>query len=165
MIDIRGVVRDILARITRQSIPMDFWSLPVETFTVPAVAADTALPDVTIPAAGSGGIPAGSTPIRVIAMYKYRKVSAVAASALTGAQEIQIRTDAPGAWTDAINLIDNQWTLDAGGEEGGDVVFGVIDLSGTVTGADTYNFQLDEAVADSALVFKGIQVGLRVWYR
>lgn len=157
MINMIGALRRLLGW---TGPPLDFWSLPVETFTVPAVAADTALPDVTV-----AGLPTGATIVKVTGMFKYRKVSAVAASAMTGAQEIQVRTDAPGAWADIINLVDNQWTLAAGAEEGGDVIFGVLNLNGTVTGNDTYNFQLDEAVADSALVFTGVQVGLRVWYR
>jgi hypothetical protein len=159
MIDIIGAIRDIWARITRQACSLDFWSASVETFTIPAVAADTALPNVTVV------LPAGAVLVRVIAMFKYRKVSAVAASALTGAQDIQVRTDAPGAWADCINLVDNQWTLAAADIEGGDVLIGNIDVKATVIGDDIYNFQLDEAVADSALVFTGVQVGLRVWYR
>lgn len=138
---------------------MDFWSASQESFTIPAVAADTALPDVTVV------LPTGVTLVRVIAMFKYRKVSAVGASALTGAQDIQVRADTPGAWTDAINLVNDQWTLAAGDIEGGDVLIGNIDVKATVVGNDTYNFQLDEAVADSAMVFSGVQVGLRVWYR
>jgi len=138
---------------------MDFWSASQESFTIPAIAADTALPSVTVV------LPTGVTLVRVIAMFKYRKLTAVLASALAGAQDIQVRTDAPGAWADAINLVDDQWTLVAGDIEGGDVLIGNIDVKATVIGNDTYNFQLDEAVADSAMVFSGVQMGLRVWYR
>lgn len=157
MIDIVGAIRRILGW---TGPPLVFWSLPQEALTVPAAAADQALPDVTV-----AGIPTGATIVKVTPMFKFWGCSAVALTALTGAQEIQIRTDAPGAWTDAVNFADNQWTLAAGAEKGGDVIFGVINLNGTVIGNDTYNFQWDEAVADSALVFQVVQMGLMVWYR
>lgn len=154
MIDIVGWFRG------RPVFCLDFWSDSQETFTIPAVAADTAItPTVTV------ALPAGCTIIRVVAMFKYRKVSAVAASALTGAQEFQVDDVANTGWLDCINLEDNQFTLEADDVEGGDVLIGSIDIKARVDGDDTYDFQLDEAVADTALVFTGVQVGLRIWYR
>ncbi len=50
--------------------------------------------------------------------------------------------------------------------EGGDVFIGDIDVKATVDGDDTYNFQIDEAVADLASIeFNDVQVGLRIWFR
>lgn len=159
-IDFIGGLRSLLSSLNRQASSLDFWSKSMETFTVPAVAADTAItPTVTT------ALPAGSTYVRVVAMFKYRKISAVAASALAGAQEFQVDDVANTGWLDCINLEDNQFTLAAGDAEGGDVLIGSIDIKARVDGDDTYDFQLDEGHADSALVFTGVQVGLRVWYR
>jgi hypothetical protein len=55
--------------------------------------------------------------------------------------------------------------LAASTREGGDVIVGAINVSGTVVGNDTYNLQWDEAVADlDGINFNDIQVGIRIWY-
>lgn len=141
---------------------IDFWSSPQEEVSVPAVAADQALPDVTV-----SGLPAGVTIVRVVALFKWRALenTNVAANKLAGAQDIQVRTDAPGAWADAINLLDDMFGIAASTREGGDVIIGALDIKATVTGDDTYNFQWDEAVADvAALNFNDAQTGLRIYY-
>jgi len=141
---------------------MDFWSVPQEEVAVTAGAGDKALPDVTV-----ADLPTGATIVRAFAMFKFRMVenTNVAANKLDGAQEIQVRDDSPSAWIDAINFVDDQFTLAANAREGGDVVMGAIDISGTVDGNDTYNLQWDEAVADLANInFNDIQVGLRIWF-
>jgi hypothetical protein len=92
-------------------------------------------------------------------------VSAVAASAINGAQEFQVDDVANTGWLDCIKLADNQFTLAAADIEGGDVLIGSIDIKARVDADDTYDFQLDEGHADSALVFTGVQVGLRIWFR
>jgi hypothetical protein len=143
----------------RLTSELRFKSLPQETLTIPAVAADTAVPSIVV-----GTIPAGAAVVQAAAWFKYRKLTAAAASALAGAQTMQIQKGA-GGWNDAINFIDNQYTLAAAAEEGGDVIFGIINLAAVVTGNDTYNFRWHDAVADSALVFTGIQLGLEVVYR
>lgn len=141
---------------------IDFWSSPQEEVSVPAAAADQALPDVTV-----AGLPAGVTIVRVVALFKWRALenTNVAANKLNGAQDIQVRTDAPGAWADAINLLDDMFGIAASTREGGDVIIGALDIKATVTGDDTYNFQWDEAVADvAALNFNDVQTGLRIYY-
>lgn len=146
----------------RQLFSMDFWSVPQEEVAVTAVAGDKALPDVTV-----SDLPAGAVVVKATAMFKFRIVenTNVAANSLSGAQEIQVRTDAPGAWTDAINFVAAQFGLAASTREGGDVVIGAIDVAGTVAANDTYNFQWDEAIAAQAnLQFNDVQVGLRIWY-
>jgi len=146
----------------RELYCIDFWSVPQEEVAIPAVAADQALPNVTV-----AGIPAGVTITRVIAMVKFRVVenTNVAANKLSGAQEIQVRDDTPGAWADAINFVDDMFGLAASTREGGDVYIGAIDLSATVDGNDTYNFQWDEALADLAAInLNDVQIGLRIWY-
>jgi hypothetical protein len=147
----------------QQLLTIDCWSVPQEEVAVTAGAGDTALPDVVVAA-----LPVDAVVVKAIAMFKFRIVenTNVAANALAGAQEIQVRDDSPSAWVDAINLVDNMFTLAGETREGGDVLIGAIDVSATVDGNDTYNLQWAQAVADMAnLQFNDVQVGLRIWYR
>ena len=149
-------------RTGRQLFSIDYWSIPQKMVVVPGGALDQALPDVTVAA-----LPAGATVVKVAVMFKFRSISnAGAANKLTNAQEIQVRTDAPGAWADAINLVDDQFLIAAATVDApGDVVMGALNVVAVVAGNDTYNFQWDEAVADVAgLTFNDVQVGLRIWY-
>ena len=140
---------------------IDFWSVPQESLTVSNVATDRALPDVVV-----AGLAAGWQVMRVVAMLKFRIVAETssAPNALNGAQEIQVRDNAPGAWADAINFVVNQFTLQNDVRESGDVQIGPINIVATVVGNGTYNFRWEQALADGAsLVFYDIQVGLRIW--
>ena len=160
--DSLGDLADIHTIVGGQVMSMDFWSTPEDAITVTNVAGDKALPDVTV-----GGLPAGATIVRAAAMFKFRMVeeTSAGANALDGAQEIQVRDDSPGAWIDAINFIADQFTLASEAREGGDVCIGAVDISATVDGNDTYNFQWDEALADAdGIKFNDIQVGIRIWY-
>lgn len=143
---------------------MDFWSLPQEEVEVTNVVGDKALPNVIV-----ADLPASADVVRVIAMFKFRMVenTNAAINKLDGVQEIQVRDALPGAWTDAINFVDDLFTLAGGPDtrEGGDVIIGAIDVAATVVGNGTYNFQWDDALADAnGLRFNDIQVGLRIWY-
>ena len=153
---------DIRAAMSRKPTFLDFWSLPQEEVSIPAVAADQALPSITI-----SGIPSNVVINRVVAMFKYRAMenTNAAANKLSGAQEIQVQKGA-GAWADAINFVADMFGVDATTREGGDVFIGAIDLSGTVTADDTYNFQWDEALADlDSINFNDVQTGLRIYLR
>jgi len=155
-------VGSLLIGKTRQLFNIDFWSLPQEEVALTNAAGDKALPDVIV-----AGIPSGATIEKAIAIFKFRVVenTNVAANKLNGAQEIQIRDDSPSAWTDAINFVDDMFSLAASTREGGDVIVGAINVSGTVVGNDTYNLQWDEAVADlDGINFNDIQTGLKIWY-
>lgn len=146
----------------RQLFTMDFWSTPQEEVAVTNAAGDKALPNVTV-----ADLPAGAVVVRAIAFFKFRMVENTNAGAnkLNGAQEIQVRDDTPSAWIDGINFADDMFSLEAETREGGDVIIGAIDVSATVDGNDTYNFQWDEAVADlDGINFNDVQVGLRIWY-
>lgn len=161
--DVDRAVKAAEATRTGGFYSLDFWSNPQEEVSVPAVAADQALPDIVV-----AGIPTGATVVRAVLMFKARMIenTNAAANKLNGAQDIQLRTDAPGAWVDAINFLDDMFGINGTTREGGDVIIGDIDLSATVIGNDTYNTQWDEAIADLAsLNFNDVQVGLRVWYR
>lgn len=141
---------------------MDFWSTPQEEVAVTNVAGDKSLPDVTV-----ADLPTGATIVRAIAMFKFRMVENTNAGAnnLNGVQEIQVRDDTPSAWIDAINFVNDQFSLAATTREGGDVIIGAIDIAATVDGNDTYNFQWDEAIADLANIqFNDVQCGLRIFY-
>ena len=141
---------------------LDFWSVPQVSVTVTDAAGDKALPDVTV-----AGLPAGATIARAIAMFKFRMLEETSSGVnkLDGAQEIQVRDNAPGAWADAINFVDDLFTLAADAREGGDAIIGAINVSATVDGNGTYNFQWDEALADGdGIIFNDVQVGLRIWY-
>ena len=141
---------------------MDFWSLPQEEVAVTAVAGDKALPDVTI-----ATLPAAAVVIKACAMFKFRIVenTNVAANSLDLAQEIQVRDDSPSAWIDAINFVDDMFSLAASTRESGDVQIGSINVAATVDGNDTYNLQWDEAKANLANIqFNDVQTGLRIWY-
>ena len=141
---------------------MDFWSLPQEEVYVTNAAGDKSLPSVTV-----ADLPAGATVIRAIAMFKFRSCEEVSSGVnkLSGAQEIQVKETAAGAYIDAINLVDDQFTLAADAREGGDVFIGAIDVTGEVDGNGTYDFQWDEALADAdGIKFNDVQCGLRIWY-
>ena len=162
MIDLIGKIKELLDSKDRVLCCMDFWSLPEDAIDIDDAATDIALPDVVV-----ADLPAGAVVVRAIAIFKFRVIRETSggANALDGAQEIQVRDDSPSAWVDAINFIADQFTLAASAEESGDVCIGAIDVSGTVDGNDTYNFQWDEALADADdLTLNDIQVGLRIWY-
>jgi hypothetical protein len=142
---------------------IDFWSDSQEEATVTDIAGDITLPDVVI-----NDIPAGAVITRAIAIFKFRIVENTNAGAnkLNGAQAIQIRDDSPSAWTDALSFVDDEFGIAATTREGGDAMVGDIDVSGTVIGDDTYNFQWHDGIADAAnMQFNDVQVGLKIWYK
>ncbi len=154
------VIGGALQNLLNAVMVMEFWSDPQEEVAVPAVAADLALPDVVV-----NGLPSSGIQL-VVAMFKWRAIenTNVGANKLNGPQTIQVRSDAPGAWTDGINLVDDQFGLAATTREGADIIIGNLDLSGEVVGDGTYNFQWAQALADLADInFNDIQVGLRVY--
>ena len=142
-----------------QVSPMDFWSDLDDVIDLPAVAADTALPNVVV-----SGVPSGVGLDRVVVILKARAIentNAGGPNAINGAQNIQVRK-ALGAWAPAINLADNQWTVAASTRESGDVLIGDNDVKATVDGDGTYNLQFANALVDLAsLRLNDVMVGLR----
>jgi len=143
---------------------MDFWSLPQEEVAVTGVAGDKGLPSVVV-----AEIPDGATIVRAIAMFKFRMIEShtyAGENSLSGAQEIQVMESVAGAWVDAINFVDTQFTLAQDTREGGDIIIGAIDVSAVeVDDNGTYDFQWDEAVAQQdGIKFNDIQMGIRIWY-
>ncbi len=119
----------------------------VATVVLTSVQADVALPSVTIPA---NPIPSGSTIRRVLAAMSWRKQvdSSAVANAVNVAQNIQVRSDAPGTFRNAIAVPDNALATDASASDGGVLLIGSSDISVEVVGPDTYEFQWTDADVD-----------------
>ena len=123
---------------------------PVQaTVVLPAVAASLVLPSVNISA-----LPAGITIDRVIAAVAWRKQveSSATDNAIDGAQQVQVRSDAPGTFLDAITISDNSLATLASATEGGVMLLGDSDISVEVIGVDTYQFQWQNAQVDGAFL-------------
>jgi len=153
-----------------QLFTMDFWSEGLEEVQIGdgVAGATVALPDLTV-----AGLPAGATIVRAIVMFKFRMIenTNAAGNRLNGAtvaltsQVIQIRSDAPTAYVDAINFVDDYFTLAATTREGGDVQVGQVNVAATVDENDTYELRWLLARADLDFInFNDCQVGLRIWY-
>ena len=135
------------------------------TVVLNATAGDKSLPSVVLP---TNPVPNGTTIHRVTAAISFRKIveSSGSANATVAAQDIQVRSDAPGTYIDAIDFPDNSFPVAASATEGGMMVAGDQDLTSEVDGADTYEFQWDEADCDAAsLTFHDWQCHLIVEYR
>ena len=134
-----------------------------ETVTLSTVSAVKSLPNVVIT-----GIPADATIRFARAVFLYREVSDTSAAlndlnAACGAN-IQVRLSG-GTFTDAIDLVDQQFQVPASERGPGDVLFGDIDLTCEVTGDGTYNFQFEAVVSTgSSLILRDVQVALQVMW-
>ncbi|MFQ6031010.1 MAG: hypothetical protein ACE5Q6_26390, partial [Dehalococcoidia bacterium] len=73
-----------------------------------------------------------------------------APNAVNGAQQIRVRSDAPGTFQDAITIADNSLETAASATEGGLMLLGDSDISVEVDGVDTYEFQWQNARVDGA---------------
>ena len=113
---------------------------------LPAVAANIILPSVVVT------VPSGITINRVVGAFSWRKQvdSSAALNAIDGAQQIQVRSDAPGTFRDAITMVNNALETAASATEGGLMVYGDSDISAEVVGSDTYEFQWTLALVDGA---------------
>ncbi|MBA7541719.1 hypothetical protein ES705_34035 [subsurface metagenome] len=150
---------------TKMLFSMDFWSDPQKEVVVTGAQTNPGLPSVTV-----GDLPDGATIVRAIAMFKFRMVENTNAAEnsldCTAVQPIQVQEPANGeAYTDAINFVDEQFTIAATTREGGDVLIGSIDIGTKVVANETYNFQWLNAKAHLGnLQFNDIQCGLKIWY-
>lgn len=136
-------------------------SAMIEEVQLTAVAGDKALGSIVV-----NTIPTGAVVTFAQAIFSCRVIENTNANAnkLNGAQYIQINKGG-GAWVNAIGFVDDALGIAGNTREGGVVVYGTINLSGTVTGNDTYNLQWDEAVADAGnLQFNDCQVMLYIEY-
>ena len=141
-----------------------FSSAVAATVVLTSTQGDLALPSVTIPA---NPIPAGSTIRRVLASMSWRKQvdSSAAPNAVNVAQDIQVRSDAPGTFRNAIAIADNALATEASATEGGVMLMGSSDISVEVVGADIYEFQWTDADVDGDnLTLHDVQTHLIIEY-
>ncbi len=156
-----------LDMMARQIYEVKRWSVVTPLVTVTATAADYALGDVVLEA---GAIPSGAVIKRAYAVLKIRDIENTNGSAndIDGSVEspaLQVRNDTPGAWADAILLLEKQWAIPATSVGAGDLIIGDIDIKATVVGDDTYNTQLDQLEAAlTNLLLHDVQVGIVVEY-
>jgi hypothetical protein len=138
-----------------------YFSASQEEVALTAGAGDKALPSVVLPNI-SGTI------VHAYAGFKFRMLEDTSGGAnkLNGAQDIQVKENAAGAYIDAINFVDDQFSIAADTREGGDCIIGNIDVVAQVSAFNkTYAFQWDEGVADAAnLQFNDVQTFLIVRY-
>lgn len=139
-----------------------FASAVQATLVLPAAAASLVLPNVVISA-----LPTGITIDRVIAAIAWRKQvdSSSVINAINNAQQVQVRTDAPGTFRDSITIANNSLETAANATEGGLMLLGDSDISVEVTEADTYEFQWQNAQVDGAsLTLHDLQTYLIIEY-
>jgi hypothetical protein len=137
------------------------WGACTEEIQLTDGATDTAFPQIVV-----SKLPAGATPTCVYLGIKYGAIENTAAGVnkVNGAQKIQIKKGA-GAWVDAINIPDDYLTLAATTREGGDIIWGNIDIAAAVTGNDTYTIQWDEALVDADfMLLNNVQTVLYIEY-
>ena len=155
--------QDSYDRLGRIICHMDFWSAPQASVSVTNVAGDKTLPSVTVADMPTAPYTLG----RAIAMFRFRKVvnGYAGENKLSGAQYIEVRSDEPGAWTDAISLQDDMFMVGNAATDYYYEIWGDLDVAGEVDAEDTYEFQWDEALADQdGLTFYDVQTGIRVYY-
>jgi len=149
------------------SKPVAFWSDPQLALTVTTPAGTLTMPSVVV-----AGLPAGAivTHAKAIVMSRVIMNDSVATNYLDGAtvavtsQVIQIKKGG-GAWVDAITFLNTQLSIAGTTREGGPVLACSIDLSGTITGNDTYSFQWLLAKALAAdLYLQGVHVLIQLDY-
>jgi hypothetical protein len=148
--------------ITNMSTTADFWSQYQEEAAATAGGTDVALPSVVV-----AGIPLTAAVSKAIVFLKARMIenTNAAANKLSGTQYIQIKKSTDSAYSNAMTLIDDLFSIAASTREPGDVIMGDINVSAIVTGNGTYNFKWLAALVDqNNLNFNDVQIGLRVWY-
>ncbi len=131
------------------------------TVVVNATAGDKSMPSISVT------IQANRTVDRVTAAFAWRKQvnSSGSANAVNVAQHIQVRSDAPGCWVNAIGIADNSLSTAASATEGGMMIMGSDDIKGEVAATDIYEFQWDNADVDGAsLTFHDVQTYIIVEY-
>jgi hypothetical protein len=156
------------AKLDKAKHCMTFLSVIDDVIDLPAAATDTDLPPVVI-----SGLPAGFTLDKVLVFLIVRAIENTSSggdNAIEGTQYIKIKKST-GDWAiDAINaiqLIDNMWTVKASTREFGDVIGGddAHDVKSEVDGNATYNLRFEDANVDLAVLrLNDVQVMIKVWY-
>jgi hypothetical protein len=137
------------------------WGAPTEEIQLTDAAADTAFPQIIV-----SKIPTGAVVTCAYLGIKYGAIenTAVGVNKTNGAQHLQINRGGAG-WVDAIHIPDDYLTLAGATREGGDIIWGDIDLAATVTGNATYTIQWDEALVDADfMLLNNVQTVLHIEY-
>jgi hypothetical protein len=137
------------------------WGAPTEEIQLTDAATDTAFPQIVI-----SKIPTGAVVTCAYLGIKYGAIenTAVGVNKVNGAQHIQI-SKGGGAWADAIHIPDDYLSLAGATREGGDIIWGDIDIAATITGNDTYTFQWDAALVDADfMLLNNVQTVLYIEY-
>ena len=134
--------------------------------TVTATAADFSLGTATFEA---GAIPSGAVIRAAYLWVTIREIEDTSASEndvdAADTPAVQVRTDAPGAWSDAILIVDAQWLTPASGTTAGGLILGTIDVKSVVAADDGYDIQFDQLEATGAnLLLRDVQAGIVVEY-
>lgn len=145
--DVASAISYLKGLLTKRAGRMVFPGAGAATVVLTSTAANVSLPSVTIAASE---LPAGMVILSVKIAIAWRKQvdSSAGANAIVGAQQIQVRSDAPGTFRNALTIADNMLATDASATEGGMMLMGETDISVEVVGADTYEFQWTLADVD-----------------
>ena len=145
---------------------MEFWSALDDIITLTTATTNVNLPDITI-----ADIPANTTILRVVGMFKCRAFNntSVAVNAINTAAVINIKKST-GAWAvddvALINIADNIWSTAASTKEGGMLIEGTNDAASEVDANATYNLRFNGNVFVDGNNFELIDVlvGLKVYF-
>ncbi len=158
---------DTLLQRSITSVSMiEFWSAIDDIITLTTATTNVDLPNIT-----TADIPANTTIVRVIGMFKCRAFNNtnVAINAINGASTIKIKKST-GAWgVDDVNLIsiaDNAWSTAASTKEGGMLIEGNNDAASEVDANATYNLRFNGNifVDGNNLELIDVIVGLKVYF-
>jgi len=153
----------IVAQVGTGQTFMDFWSEIDNLVTITSTAANQALNPIVV-----ADIPSGASVKRTIMMLKFREIEDSSGSenslVLAGTEHIQIDKTG-GTYIDAIKLVAGMALTKASSIVPGDVWVGNIDISSEVDGNDTYETRWEGAdCTANNLLFRDVQVGVRVWF-
>jgi len=156
-----GEVGDLWTRLGHNLTRQVFFSASQISATADTTTTDAALPSVVLPNI-TGTIVSAYAGL----VFRALENTNVAANKLSGAQEIQVKESVGGAWTDCIELVDDQFGVAASTREGGTCITGKLDVVAQVAAFNkTYNFQWDEPLTDQdSLILYDVQTFLIISY-
>ncbi len=161
-VDTDSVMSYVKGILNRTGVTEVFKSKIQATVVVTTTAGDKALPSVTATLSST------LTVKRITAAWAWRKAvdSSTSVNAVNGAsQDIQVRSDEPGCWTNAIQVTDNSIHTGASATEGGMLVLGDQSIQSEVDATDVYEFQWNDADVDgNNLTLYDVQTYLIVEY-
>jgi hypothetical protein len=147
--------------VTRKSLNIEISSDLTQVITISTVAANVALPSITIPT----GIPAPQLAYLVFRVSFYSNTNA-ATNAIDGDQYIQIKESVSGSYENAIKLPNQTVRIDSGVTNRYYLeILGNIDISSIITPSLTYDIQWTSAKSlQDNLVMRNFQTILRLVY-